>query len=95
MTINIIGAGLAGCEAAWALACRKINVNLYEMKPLRFSPAHHSENLAELVCSNSLKAARINSASGLLKEEMRTMGSLILEAAESCSVGAGGALAVD
>ena len=93
--VNVFGAGLAGCEAAWQLANRGIKVKLYEMKPLKMSPAHHSENFAELVCSNSLKAARIDSAAGLLKEEMRRFGSVCLVAAEQCSVAAGGALAVD
>ena len=71
MTVHVIGAGLAGCEAAWALANQGIRVCLYEMKPQRFSPAHHSEQFAELVCSNSLKARRLGSAAGMLKEEMR------------------------
>ncbi len=93
--VKVIGAGLAGCEAAWTLANAGISVELYEMKPVRMSPAHRSENLAELVCSNSLKAARIDSAAGLLKEEMRRLGSLSMEAAATCSVPAGGALAVD
>lgn len=94
-TINVIGAGLAGCEAAWQIALRKINVNLYEMKPVRYSPAHKNDNFAELVCSNSLKAKRVNSAAGLLKEEMRRLNSLLLECANECEVDAGGALAVD
>lgn len=93
--ISVIGAGLAGCEAAWQLAKFGYNVNLYEMKPKKFSAAHKSKNFAELVCSNSLKARRIGSASGMLKEEMRLFGSLILECAEKHSVDAGGALAVD
>ena len=93
--INIIGAGLAGCEAAWQLARRGIDITLYEMKPNKKSPAHESDSLAELVCSNSLKAQDINTASGLLKEEMRMFGSLIIEAADKNSVPAGGALAVD
>ncbi len=95
MTVHVIGAGLAGCEAAWALAKAGIPVRLYEMKPQKYSPAHHSPNFAELVCSNSLKAQRIGSAAGMLKEEMRMMGSLIVECAEKTSVAAGGALAVD
>ncbi len=95
MEISVIGAGLAGCEAAWQLAKFGYNVNLYEMKPEKFSAAHKSENFAELVCSNSLKATRIGSAAGMLKEEMRLFGSLVLQCAEKCSVGAGGALAVD
>lgn len=93
--VTIIGAGLAGCEAAWQLAKRKIRVKLYEMKPKKKSAAHKSENLAELVCSNSFKAKRIDSASGLLKEEMRCFGSLLLECASACEVEAGAALAVD
>ena len=93
--INVIGAGLAGCEAAYYAANKGIKVNLYEMKPNKKTPAHKNDNFAELVCSNSLKASRIDSAAGLLKEEMRRFGSLCLEAADSCSVAAGGALAVD
>lgn len=93
--VTVIGAGLAGCEAAWQLANRGIKVTLIEMKPLKKSAAHSSEDFAELVCSNSLKAARIDSAAGLLKEEMRRFGSVCLEAAATCSVAAGGALAVD
>lgn len=92
---NVIGGGLAGCEAAWSLANNGINVTLYEMKPQKRSPAHHMDTLCELVCSNSLKAARIESAAGLLKEEMRRLGSITMMAAEATSVGAGGALAVD
>lgn len=95
MTVHVIGAGLAGCEAAWALANQGIRVCLYEMKPQRFSPAHHSEQFAELVCSNSLKARRLGSAAGMLKEEMRMLGSLTVACAEATSVAAGGALAVD
>lgn len=95
MSVAVIGAGLAGCEAAWALAQRGVAVTLYEMKPQKFSPAHHSSGFAELVCSNSLKAARLESAAGLLKAEMRKMGSLILDCADRCAVPAGGALAVD
>lgn len=93
--VNVIGAGLAGCEAAYQLASRGIKVNLYEMKPLKYTPAHKNENFAELVCSNSLKAKRIESAAGLLKEEMRKLNSLIMHCADSCTVEAGGALAVD
>lgn len=93
--INVIGAGLAGVEAANTIASKGIKVHLYEMKPLMFSAAHKSELMAELICSNSLKASRINSAAGLLKEEMRRLGSLLLKCADSCSVPAGGALAVD
>ncbi len=94
-TIKIIGAGLAGCEAAWQLANRGIKVKLYEMKPGKMSPAHKSENFAELVCSNSFRADGIHNAVGVLKEEMRTLGSLIMECADSTRVPAGGALAVD
>lgn len=93
--VKVIGAGLAGCEAAWMLASFGVKVDLYEMKPTRMSPAHHSENFAELVCSNSLRAGNIENAVGLLKEEMRILGSLIMEAADKCAVPAGGALAVD
>jgi len=91
----VIGGGLAGCEAAWQLAQAGIPVRLYEMKPVRYSPAHHQENLAELVCSNSLKASRLASAGGLLKTEMELMNSLLVRCAKICSVPAGGALAVD
>ena len=94
-TITVIGGGLAGCEAAWAVANAGIPVILYEMKPEKYTPAHHSAALAELVCSNSLKAARIDSAAGLLKEEMSRLGSLCVAVARQCSVPAGGALAVD
>lgn len=93
--ITVIGAGLAGCEAAWQLANAGIAVNLREMKPLKFTPAHKYKGFAELVCSNSLKASRINSAAGLLKEEMRRLGSLTVPCAEETAVPAGGALAVD
>lgn len=93
--ITVLGAGLAGCEAANAIASRGIKVDLVEMKPLKKSAAHKSNNFAELVCSNSLKAARIDSAAGLLKEEMRRLGSICMQAAEVSSVAAGGALAVD
>ncbi len=95
VTVNVIGAGLAGCEAALQLAKRGINVRLYEMKPKKYSPAHHSPDFAELVCSNSLKADRIENACGLLKEEMRLFNSVIMEAADVSRVPAGGALAVD
>ena len=94
-TVKIIGAGLAGCEAAWQLAKRGVKVKLYEMKPSKMSPAHKSENFAELVCSNSLRADGIYNAVGLLKEEMRRLGSLIMECADATRVPAGGALAVD
>ena len=93
--INVVGAGLAGCEAAWQIAKRGIKVRLFEMKPVKYSPAHCMEGLAELVCSNSFKAKNIDNGSGLLKEEMRKMDSLILEAADASAVPAGGALAVD
>ena len=91
----VLGGGLAGCEAAMQLANRGISVTLYEMKPIKKTPAHKSDLLAELVCSNSLKANRVDSAAGLLKEEMRHLGSVCLESADKCSVPAGGALAVD
>lgn len=93
--VKIIGGGLAGCEAAWQAAQRGVKVKLYEMKPLVFSPAHKSADLCELVCSNSFKSTDITNASGLLKEEMRVCGSLILKCADESAVGAGGALAVD
>jgi len=93
--VTVIGGGLAGVEAANQLAKRGIKVTLYEMKPVKYSPAHKNENLAELVCSNSLKAERVGSAAGLLKEEMRRFGSVCLEAADKAKVPAGGALAVD
>lgn len=95
MQIKIIGAGLAGCEAALWLADHGVQVDLYEQKPVKFSPAHKSAGFAELICSNSLKAERPDSASGLLKIEMRMMGSHLLNAAETARVAAGGALAVD
>lgn len=95
MSIDVIGAGLAGCEAAWQIANRGISVNIFEMKPHKFTPAHKNKNFAELVCSNSFKADRLNSASGILKEEMRILGSLLLQCADACRVPAGGALAVD
>lgn len=93
--VTVIGAGMAGCEAAWVLANNGFAVTLYEMKPHRFSPAHHSPDFAELVCSNSLKASRVDSAAGLLKEEMTRLGSLLVPCARQCAVEAGGALAVD
>ncbi|WP_195985262.1 methylenetetrahydrofolate--tRNA-(uracil(54)-C(5))-methyltransferase (FADH(2)-oxidizing) TrmFO [Clostridium sp. D33t1_170424_F3] len=95
MTIQVIGAGLAGCEAAWQIAQAGIPVTLYEMKPLQYSPAHQSPDFAELICSNSLKAERVESAAGLLKEEMRRLDSLLMQCADTCRVPAGGALAVD
>ncbi len=93
--LKIYGAGLAGCEAAWQAASRGVRVELYEMKPKRFTPAHHKEGFAELVCSNSLRSDSLTNAVGLLKEEMRMLGSLILEAADATRVPAGSALAVD
>ena len=93
--IDIIGGGLAGCEAAWQLAKRGIKVRLYEMKPNKMSPAHHSKNLSELVCSNSLRASSIENAAGLLKEELKRLDSLLINVAIRQSVPAGGALAVD
>ena len=93
--IRVIGAGLAGCEAAWQAAKIGVKVELYEMKPIKFSPAHHSEGFAELVCSNSLRSNSVSNAVGLLKEELRLMGSLILEAAYATEVPAGSALAVN
>ena len=91
----VIGAGLAGCEAAYQLAKRGIEVTLYEMKPQKMTPAHHSEDFAELVCSNSLRGASLTNAVGLLKEEMRRLDSVIMQAADATAVPAGGALAVD
>jgi len=95
MEVKVIGAGLAGSEAAWQLAQRGLAVTLYEMKPVKMSPAHHSPDFAELVCSNSLRGDRLENAVGLLKEELRRCGSLILQCAEATRVEAGGALAVD
>ncbi len=92
---TVIGAGLAGVEAAWQLAKAGIETELWEMKPIKFSPAHKMSGYAELVCSNSLKAMRLDSAAGMLKEEMRRFGSVCMIAAEKCAVAAGGALAVD
>jgi len=94
-SVTILGGGLAGAEAAWQSACRGVAVTLYEMKPVRFSQAHTLPSLAELVCSNSLRGASLENAVGLLKEEMRRLGSLFLEAADATQVPAGGALAVD
>lgn len=93
--VTVLGAGLAGCECAWQLAKRGIEVRLYEMKPKKMTPAHSSEYFAELVCSNSLRSDELTNAVGLLKAEMRKMGSLIMESADSNRVAAGGALAVD
>lgn len=95
MKFTVIGAGLAGVEAAWQIANAGHSVTLYEMKPLKHSPAHKTDLFAELVCSNSLKASRIESAAGLLKEEMARLGSLTVPVARECAVPAGGALAVD
>lgn len=95
MKVKVIGAGLAGCEAAWQLANRGLEVVLYEMKPKKMTPAHHSSDFAELVCSNSLRGDRLENAVGLLKEELRRCGSLIMQCAEATRVEAGGCLAVD
>ncbi|MCR4905318.1 MAG: methylenetetrahydrofolate--tRNA-(uracil(54)-C(5))-methyltransferase (FADH(2)-oxidizing) TrmFO [Clostridiales bacterium] len=94
-TINVYGAGLAGSEAAWQAAKRGVHVRLFEMKPEKRTPAHHADGFAELVCSNSLRSAELTNGAGLLKEELRRMGSLIMEAALASRVAAGGALAVD
>ena len=93
--VRVIGAGLAGSEAAWQLAERGFAVRLSEMKPVKMTPAHHCTDFAELVCSNSLRSDELTNAVGLLKEEMRQLGSLILKAADATRVPAGGALAVD
>ena len=95
MKINVIGAGLAGCEAAYQAAERGVKVKLYEMKPKKFTPAHHNTNFAELVCSNSLRSDELSNAIGILKAELRELGSLIMEAADNTRVPAGSALAVD
>ena len=95
MTVTVIGAGFAGCEAAWQLARHGINVRLIEMKPHKKSPAHVADTFAELVCSNSLRSNDLTNAVGLLKDEMRKLGGLIIECADKTSVPAGGALAVD
>lgn len=92
---TVVGAGLAGCEAAWQLASRGIHVTLLEMKPDKYTPAHHAKEMAELCCSNSLRSDRLTNAVGLLKEEMRVLNSLIMKAADATRVPAGGALAVD
>ena len=94
-TVKVIGAGLAGSEAAWQLAQRGLQVELAEMKPAKKSPAHHTDTFAELVCSNSLRGDRLENAVGLLKEELRRCGSLIMQCAEATRVEAGGCLAVD
>ncbi|KRN88778.1 methylenetetrahydrofolate--tRNA-(uracil(54)-C(5))-methyltransferase (FADH(2)-oxidizing) TrmFO [Ligilactobacillus ceti] len=93
--VNVIGAGLAGSEAAWQIAQRGVDVKLYEMRPTKKTPAHHTGGFAELVCTNSLRANQLTNAAGLLKEEMRTLDSIIMQAADQHSVPAGGALAVD
>ena len=93
--VTVIGAGLAGCEAAWQLAERGVPVRLLEMKPVKMTPAHHSDNLAELVCSNSLRSNELSNAAGLLKEELRRLGGLVVRCADETQVEAGGALAVD
>lgn len=93
--VNIIGAGLAGSEAAWQVAKRGVNVRLYEMRPVKQTPAHHTDKFAELVCSNSLRANNLTNAVGVIKEEMRKLDSVIIESADKASVPAGGALAVD
>ena len=94
-SINVIGAGLAGSEAAWQIAKRGLKVRLYEMRPEKKTPAHHTQNFAELVCTNSLRANQLTNGAGLLKEEMRCLDSIIMEAADAHNVPAGGALAVD
>ncbi len=93
--VTVIGAGLAGSEAAWQLAKRGVDVHLYEMRPKKQTPAHHTDKFAELVCSNSLRANTLTNAVGVLKEEMRRMDSVIIKSADECAVPAGGALAVD
>lgn len=93
--VNVIGAGLAGSEAAWQIAKRGVKVRLYEMRPVKQTPAHHTDKFAELVCSNSLRANGLTNAVGVIKEEMRMLDSIIMAAADNCSVPAGGALAVD
>ena len=95
MAVYIVGGGFAGCEAAYQLAARNVRVKLIDMKPVKYSPAHVSEKLCELVCSNSFKSSDVNTASGLLKEEMRVLNSLVLSCADESTVPAGGALAVD
>ena len=88
-TINVYGAGLAGCEAAWQIAKRGLHVRLFEMKPQKYTPAHHNEGFAELVCSNSFRSDRVTNAVGLLKEELYRLDSLIMEAAYATRVPAG------
>ena len=93
--VNVVGAGLAGCEAAWQIARRGVGVRLFEMKPSKYSPAHKYQGFAELVCSNSLRSNMTSNAIGILKEEMRLLSSLIMEAAYATEVPAGSCLAVD
>lgn len=93
--VNVVGAGLAGSEAAWQIAQRGVKVRLYEMRPVKSTPAHHTDQFAELVCTNSLRANQITNAVGLLKEEMRRLNSLVMTSADANAVPAGGALAVD
>src|SRR6266702_3434638 len=95
LKIRVIGAGLAGSEAAWQIALRGLAVELFEMRPVRSTPAHQTSDFAELVCSNSLKSESENTAPWLLKEEMRRIGSLLIDIARECAVPAGHALAVD
>src|SRR6266566_7787424 len=95
VVVHVVGGGLAGCEAAWALAERGVSVTLHEMRPVRMTPAHQTDGLAELVCSNSFKSEEPTNAHGLLKAEMRRLGSVVLEAAAEARVPGGAALAVD
>ena len=95
MSVRIIGGGLAGCEAAWQAASHGVPVRLYEMRPVRVTAVHKTDRLAELVCSNSFRGDKLDNAVGLLKEEMRRLGSLVMRAAEASRVPAGAALAVD
>src|SRR5919201_5957809 len=95
MHIRIVGGGLAGSEAAWQAASQGVRVHLYEMRPIRPTPVHKTDRLAELVCSNSFRADKLDNAVGLLKEEMRRLGSLVMRAADASRVPAGAALAVD
>ena len=93
--VKVVGGGLAGCEAAWYLANHGVKVKLFEMRPKKMTPAHHTDKLAELVCSNSLRSQEITTAAGVLKEEMRLLSSIIIQKAHDYSVPAGSALAVD
>src|SRR5205814_5394977 len=95
LTATVVGGGLAGSEAAWALAARGVSVTLYEMRPVKMTAAHQTDRLAELVCSNSFKSVELSNAHGLLKAEMRRLGSIVLEAADAACVPGGAALAVD